>query len=314
MSNQVTLDIVLPALNEFENLKVVVAELFDEFRGGDHDQNAVALSSIIVVDDGSTDALQGWQPTNSAVSVIHLSRNFGKEAAMLAGLDFSTADYVMLMDADGQHRVSDARRLIDTAISEDVNQVVGIRDRSDDPLIRKVLSRLFFALSARLFGVKSTDGAGDFRVLSRKVVSTICQLREVDRYSKGIFEWVGFSSREIPIKTDDRLSGTSKFTFRRLFALAISGLFAFNDGLLRRLMWLGLISVMVSLGLLVPVLWNTVLGSSTPDGFLTLVGLQFLLAGTQVLLLSLVGEYVARTHRQGRGRPVYIIDEIVSAD
>jgi|GEM_PF-1598541 len=305
---QLSVEIVLPAYNEMGSLPSLINSIFEEFDGAIG--TPVDLTSIVIVNDGSDDGLRTYQPSDSRVKIVHLSRNFGKESAILAGLDNSSADYVIIMDADGQHRPCDALRLVTTAVQHSVEQVVGLRDRSIDPRMRVFLSRGYYWLAGKVLGVKVMDGAGDFRAMSRKVVDAVCLMRENDRFSKGLYEWVGFSALELEIRTAPRISGESKFSFRSLLRLASSSLFGFNDGLLRRLMWLGLLSVTISAGLLIPVFWSLISGAGAPDGFLTLAGLQFLLAGTQVLLLSLVGEYIARTHRQGRQRPVYLIDEV----
>lgn len=306
--DQVTVDLILPAYNEVESLPLLLERIAEVF---DPELNpSMRLAAVIIVDDGSTDGTRDLRPMDRRVEMVHLSRNFSKEAAILAGLDRSSADYAVVMDADGQHSPQDAAKLVRTAVQNGVEQVVGVRDRTLDPKFRAFASRLYYTIARRLLGVRLSDGSGDFRAISKKVVKAVCALRESDRFSKGIFEWVGFSSQQVTIQTAPRIGGKSKFTIRSLAALASSSLFAFNDGLLRRLMWLGLVSVAISTGLLVPVAWSILSGAEAPDGFLTLAGLQFLLAGTQVLLLSLVGEYISRTHRQGRHRPVYLIDEV----
>jgi polyisoprenyl-phosphate glycosyltransferase len=298
---------VLPAFNEAESLGRLIPALNDYLpRFSRHFE-------IIVVDDGSTDAtaavaldLGRMMP----VTLIRLSRNFGKEAAISAGLDHAEGDVVILMDSDGQHPLP----VLDTFFEhwrEGYEMVFGVReDRRDETALKRVLSQLFYKALSQSAHVPIHPDAGDFRLLDRKVVKALRQLPERSRMMKGLYAWVGFPSRAVPFRIAPRTSGRSSFGLRRLSSLATTGFTSFSDAPLR--VWMlvgGAVSILAMLygGLVVA---RTLLFGSDVPGWPTLVAGMAFLGGLQLFSIGVLGEYVARIFSEVKGRPLYLVAQV----
>ncbi len=297
---------VVPAYNEERNLLLLIPRLADRL------MSTGRSFEIIVVDDGSTDrtvdSVRGLQDSHP-VTLVRLSRNFGKENAITAGLARAHGEAVILMDADLQHPLDLLERYLELW-EEGFEMVYGVRhERADQGWLLRHLSRLFYRLLSAVASVPIPRGAGDFRLLDRKVVDALQNLPERGRFMKGLYSWVGFKSHAVPFEHDNRHAGVSTFNFRRLFRLAVTGITAFSDLPLR--IWTGvgaLISTVAIFYALFIVGRTFVFGVDLP-GWATLTVSILFLGGVQILSVGVLGEYVARIFEEVKGRPNYIVAE-----
>jgi len=297
------LSCVLPCLNEAENLAVLLPMLRERL------QALCTRWEILVVDDGSTDgtpALMERWATVPGVRYVQLSRNFGKEAALSAGLDAARGEAVVLMDADGQH----APDLIPEMIERwqaGADMVYAVRtDRMQEPRFKRLGARWFYrALGAGTVAVP--PDAGDFRLLDRRVVQAILAMPERTRFMKGLYAWVGFKSVAIAYTPGTRLHGRSRFGAWRLARLAASGLTAFTTWPLRLVSLLGCAFAVLALGYAAYVVVDYVMNGNRVSGWTTIVTALLFFAGVNLVSLGVVGEYVGRIFEEVKGRPLYIV-------
>jgi glycosyltransferase involved in cell wall biosynthesis len=295
---------VMPAFNEAENLPLVLADVT---------QQLAALTDrweLIVVDDGSLDAtpaaMRPWV-AKPGVRYVRLSRNFGKEAALTAGIDRAEGEVVLLMDADGQHPATLLPRMLDTWL-QGADMVCAARSsRADESWRKRVGTRLFYRLVNSNPSVQIPVNAGDFRLMDRRVVDALKSLPERNRFMKGLYAWVGFRTEIIDYLPSERLSGHSSFSMKGLTRLAFTGVTAFTNLPLR--LWSG-VGALVALGAITFGTWiiidHFVNGSDVPGWATLVVGLSFF-SGVQLLSIGILGEYVGRIFDEVKQRPVYII-------
>jgi polyisoprenyl-phosphate glycosyltransferase len=296
---------VLPAYNEALNLGQVVPDVL---------RAALALSpqvEIIVVDDGSRDdtalVMHGLCAAHPQVVYVQLSRNFGKEAALTAGLDAAHGDLVVLMDADGQHPTALLGDML-LKWQQGADVVYALRKtRRDQPFVYRKLADLFYTLINWHSPVRITPHAGDYRLLDRKVVDALKALPERNRFMKGLYAWVGFQSAAVDYEPLARTAGHSKFGVRGGMSLALTGMLAFSTAPLRLMTWLGLFLACTSLGYAV---WVVIeyfwLGMAVP-GFATIVVGMMFLSGVQLLGMGVLAEYVGRIYDEVKQRPAYLV-------
>lgn len=265
---------------------------------------------IIVVNDGSRDdtgRIVSELTASLPVRYIEFSRNFGKEAALQAGLDASTGDCVVLLDADFQHPLAVIPQMVERWRAG-VDMVYTLKaHRDDESRLRQLGSKLFYYLVSSRRGAAIPPDAGDFRLLDRRVVDALCALPERNRFMKGLYAWVGFRSEGIAITMLERPEGESKFNGLKLASLALTGVTAFS---VKPLRLVTLIGVVISTGSLLMAGWiifeKLFLGQVIP-GFTTLAAAVFLLSGVQLVSLGIVGEYVGRIFEEVKQRPKYLI-------
>lgn len=286
----------------------VLPTLYDEVMTAAH--RCATRVELIVVDDGSSDATlslaRGLADRDARVRVLTFSRNFGKEAAMLAGLRAARGDAVIVMDADLQHPPHLIEELV--AVHErGFDQVVARRDRRGDPKLRSATSRAYYRIINRLIDVRLEDGVGDFRLLSRRAVDALLQLGEVNRFSKGLFSWIGFPTAAVDYANVARGAGTSSWSFRTLFNYGLDGLISFNDKPLRISVWMGLSAVLCAF---LYVGWLAIrfvqYGVEAP-GYLTTIAVIVMLGGFQLIFLGILGEYIGRIYYESKKRPHFIV-------
>lgn len=306
------LSIVVPVHNEAENLPLLVARL-----------NAVldaAVSSweLVCVDDGSRDdtlaVLRRLCAEDARVSAISFSRNFGKEIAIAAGLDHAAGDAVVIMDADLQHPPETIPAFL-AKWREGFLNVYGQRtDRDGESRLKRNFARAFYKLFARFGETELPAGAGDFRLLDRKVVDALRALPERARFSKGLYAWVGFASAGVTFEVAERAHGQTKFRFGRLFSFAFDGLSSFSTVPLKIATWAGVAIALVStLTGLFFLLRTLVFGTDLP-GFPSLIVSIMFFSSIQLISLGLIGEYVGRIFAEVKRRPLYLIGERVGFD
>lgn len=268
---------------------------------------------LVYVNDGSKDRtlslMKDIAQKDEHVTYISFSRNFGREGAILAGLKYATGDAVMLMDGDLQHPPALIPEFL-KAYHEGYDVVSGRRNRDGESKRSTFFANLFYRFSTRLMDVKLTDGISEFKLFSRRVVDTILALPEYNRFSKGIFAWVGFREKVIPYENQVREAGESKFGFTRSLNYAFQGIISFNDKPLRVCVKFGLACVALSF---LYALWLVVSWFITPEkfvsGYLTTIFAVILFSGVQLISVGVLGEYIGKIYYEVKRRPHFIIEE-----
>ena len=268
---------------------------------------------IIFVDDGSSDKTLDVIKElgkNKEIKYLSFSRNFGKEAAMLAGLEASCGDYVTIMDSDLQDPPSLLPEMI-RLIEEEKYDIIGTRrvTRKGEPAIRSFFARLFYKLINKMSKVEMVDGARDFRLMTRQVVNSILKLKEYNRYSKGLFSFVGYKTKWLEYENIKRVAGETKWSFWKLFIYAIEGIVSFTTIPLTISVIIGLIFCLIAFIMIVVVIVKTLILGDPTSGWPSLVCIIFLVSGVQLLCIGVIGEYIAKMYLEVKNRPIYIIKE-----
>ncbi len=300
------ISVVLPAYNESEGLPDVLASIFSALAktGFAHE--------IVVVDDGSTDGTRDVMLSLCScwpnLHYIRLSRNFGKEAALSAGLKVAGGDAVILMDADGQHPPALISTFLDSW-REGYETVAGVQSARSETWLKRRLASMYYRLMEAGGSVVIPPDAGDFRLLDRKVVDAINALPERNRMMKGLYAWVGFRTALVTFKAANRVSGQTKFTWMKLFKLGFTGLTSFTVIPLRLVSFAGFVISCTALLYACYLLFeHYVLGDHLPGWATLSVGMMFL-SGVQLLALGAIAEYLGRTFEEAKQRPIFIIAE-----
>lgn len=267
---------------------------------------------VCYVDDGSRDStrtrLRAFAAADPRVRYTSFSRNFGKEAAMLAGLRMAHGDAVALMDADLQHPPGLLHRMLELR-THGYDQVVARRDRSGEGVLRRTLSAAYYRAVGRCMDVDVVDGEGDFRLLSRRAVDAVLALPEANRFSKGIFSWIGFDTTSFTYHNVGRVAGRSKWGGRRLLNYGIDGLISFNSRPLRLVIYAGIALACTAFAYAVWIAADVVLHGVDVPGFATLLIAIVALGGLQLATLGVIGEYVGRIYGETKRRPLYVVRE-----
>lgn len=309
----ITLSVVSPCFNEAANVPILLAEITATLT------NADISHEIVLINDGSTDntreVFEAQARNYSAFVGLNLTRNFGKEAAMFAGLQHSQGDYVVIMDSDLQHPAYMLPKLLERALKGDVDQVIARRNRKGDAKIRTFLSRTYYRRVNALMDVKLEDGVGDFRLLSRRAVNAILSLPEKNRFSKGIFSWIGFRSDFLDYENEQRRDNSkSSWSTKSLFNYALDGIVSFNFRPLRLVIYIGLLAFVVALiYLLVLLVFWSIHGVYVP-GYLTTIATIVGLSGAQLISIGVLGEYVGRIYLEVKNRPIYLLEEKITGE
>lgn len=303
------LSIVIPCYNEEETIrpfleatKIVEQEMAQDL-----------VFDYIFVNDGSKDnTLEVLRQVSDEFSNVHylsFSRNFGKEAALLAGLENAQGDFVTVMDADLQdppEMLVEMYNLIQNGYD-----VVGTRrvDRTGEPIVRSFFANMFYKIINAVSDTEMVDGARDFRLMTRQVIDSILELNEVNRFSKGIFSWVGFNVTYLPYENRERVAGETSWNFWSLLRYSIEGFINFSDAPLNFSIWSGLISFCLSvLGILFVIIRKLTIGGSV-TGWASLVSIILFIGGIQLLSLGIIGKYLSKIFLETKKRPIYIIKE-----
>jgi len=268
----------------------------------------------IFVDDGSSDKtldiLRSLCETDRKVKFISFSRNFGKEAAMYAGLEKCSGEYVTFMDADLQDPPMMLRQMYDAIMNEGYDQVGTRRiSREGEPRIRSFFARMFYKIINKISKVEMVDGARDYRLITRKVVEAVLSMKEYNRYSKGMFGFVGFNTKWLEYKNVKRAAGETKWSFGKLFLYAIEGIVAFSTVPLIVSSILGLLFFLITFVLIVVIIIKTLLVGDPTSGWPSLVCIIFFVSGIQLFSLGVIGQYLAKTYSEIKKRPIYIVKQ-----
>ena len=305
------LSLVVPCYNEAENVAPFLSAVMAAFDGCGYDYE------LIFVDDGSADATlhnlkKLYARKACPVKVISFSRNFGKEAAIYAGMQHARGDYISLIDADLQQRpeiVRDMVEILDTKPEYDV--VAAYQDRRGEGKVLSFFKKCFYAVINRLSKVRLQPDASDFRTFRRSVRDSILSLTEYHRFSKGIFAWVGYDTCFIPYTACPRANGTTKWNFRKLFGYAVEGIVGFSTAPLRFATFCGSVSGVAAVIYLIMVVLEKLTKGIDVPGYATIIVLILFFSSIQLFSIGIIGEYVGRNFEQGKHRPIYIAKEIL---
>ena len=306
MDSQSLLTIVVAVYNEQDALPLLHARLRKTLDGLD------LATRVLFVDDGSRD--RSWEVMRQIarddprVALLRLSRNFGKEAALTAGLDRVTKGAALVLDGDGQ----DPPELIPDFVArwrEGCDDVFGTRlERDGEGWLKRASAHAFYRVIGRLSKVPIPRDTGDFRLLSRRALDALAQLRERGRFMKGLFAWVGYRQASVPYRREPRLAGRSKFGFWKLWNFALDGITSFSTAPLRVATYLGLLTALVAFGFGVWTILKTLLWGEAVRGYPTLMAVILFLGGVQLIALGVIGEYLGRLYQEAKQRPLYLLD------
>lgn len=301
-----TLSIVVPCFNEEQCIDAFMAALANV--------ELPMRKEVVFVDDGSTDGtadkIKAHAQSNSEVRFVRFSRNFGKEAALLAGLRKSSGDYVVTMDVDLQDPPSLLPEMLDAVTSQGFDCAATRRaDRNGEPPIRSFFARMFYRLMSRYSDIALVDGARDYRLMKRNVVDAILSMPEVNRFTKGIYQWVGFTTKWIAFQNVERKAGTTKWSFWKLFSYAVDGVLAFSTAPLQIASVIGCIGCLFSLAALLFVIVRRLVCGDPAAGWASLVCIMVFFFSVLLMFMGIFGMYLAKTYREAKRRPLYLVKE-----
>ena len=304
------ISIIVPCYNEEKALPLFYEEL---------EKNIKTFSDnldfeILFVNDGSKDntlnIIKELAEKDNRIKYVSFSRNFGKESAIFAGLENSSGDYVTLMDADLQDPPSLLLQMYKLVTEEDYD-AVGTRrvTRKGEPIIRSFFARIFYKLINHLTNFEMVDGARDYVFMKRIVADAIISLKEYNRYSKGLFSFVGFKVKWIEYKNIKRVAGETKWSFWKLTKYALEGITAFSTTPLLLSSIIGLIFCLVSFLLIIAIIIKTLIFGDPTSGWPSLVCIVFMVSGIQLFSLGIIGQYLSKTYLEVKNRPIYIVKD-----
>lgn len=303
------ISIVVPCYNEEESLPLFYKEAQKQF------ENMKDVEfEFVFVDDGSKDKtldkLRELSQIDSRVKYISFSRNFGKEAAMYAGLKNSTGDFVAIMDADLQAPPSLLKEMYGYLINEDYDSVATRRKtRKGEPVLRSFFAKLFYMVINKMSDADIVDGARDYRLMNRKMVNAILSMSEYNRFSKGIFGWVGFKTKWIAYDNVERVAGKTKWNFWKLFKYSLEGITAFSTAPLVLAAIIGIFFCFISFIMILVIIIKTVIFGDATSGWPSMVCIMFMIGGVQLFCTGIIGQYLSKTYLETKNRPIYIVAE-----
>ena len=301
--------IVVPCYNESLSLPIfyqALCEVINKLKDADYE--------IILINDGSTDSTLSIQKElaqkDQRVKYLSFSRNFGKESAIFAGLEYASGDYVIIMDADMQDPPSMIPQMIEEISQEGYDCIATRRtNRKGEPPVRSFFAHLFYKIINKIPRTNIVDGARDFRLMNRKMVNAILKMGEYNRFSKGIFGWVGFQTKWLEYENISRVAGETKWSFWKLLLYSFEGIIAFSTAPLALASIFGILLFLIAMIMVLVIVIKTVIWGDPVAGFPTLACLILLIGGIQLFCMGILGEYLAKTYLETKKRPIYIIKE-----
>ena len=301
------ISIIVPCYNEQESVPLFYKETKKVLDKLEEDYE------LIFVDDGSKDntldEIEKLSKKDRKVLYISFSRNFGKESAMYAGLRNCKGDYVAIMDADLQDPPSLLPEMLEKITRESYDCVATRREnREGEPIIRSWFAKKFYKIINKISDADIVDGARDYRLMTKQMVDTIVSMKEYNRFSKGIFGWVGFKTCWISYKNIERVAGKTKWNFLGLFKYAISGIVNFSNTPLDIASWFGILMTFISFIMLVFVIIRKLIFGDPVAGWASTICVIVFIGGVQLFCLGIIGQYIGKTYMETKNRPLYIID------
>jgi glycosyltransferase involved in cell wall biosynthesis len=304
------LSVVVPCYNEEQT----VADFYEEFiKNEDFFKGRDMDFEIIYINDGSKDntvaEIKKLHERDARVHLVSFSRNFGKEAGLLAGLEHAKGDYVVAMDVDLQDPPSLLPEMF-SYLDEGYDSVATRRvTRKGEPPIRSFFARCFYALMQKISKTEIVDGARDYRLMTRQMVDAILSMPERNRFTKGIYGWVGFNTRWVEYENVERVKGETKWSFWKLLLYSIEGIMAFSTVPLSIAAFIGIIFCVIAFCALFFIIIRTLIWGDPVGGWPSLVCIITLIAGVQLFCIGIIGQYLAKTYMEVKNRPVYIVKE-----
>lgn len=304
------ISIIIPCYNEEEAIPIYYKEMFKIIK-----RMKQVDFELLFINDGSSDKsleeMRKLSNLHKEVKYISFSRNFGKEAAMMAGLDYASGDYVAIMDVDLQDPPEKLEEMYKIIKNNSDIDCVGLKTNSHDDygFIRKFFTNCFYKIIGKMSKTEMVPGARDFRLMTRQMVDAIISLREYNRYSKGLFSFVGFNTEWLTYKIPERKAGKTTWNFFKLCAYAFDGILAFTTTPLTIAAFIGVIFCLVSLIAIIVIIIKTLLFGDPVDGWPSLVCIMFFLSGIQLFCTGIIGAYLSKTYTEVKKRPIYIVKE-----
>jgi len=302
---------IVPCYNEEEN----IADIYDEIlKQEDYFKSKDIELEFVFIDDGSKDRtveeVKKLIETDSRVHLVSFSRNFGKEAGIFAGLENAKGDYVAIMDADLQDPPSLLPQMFEAVFEEGYDSAATRRvNRKGEPPIRSWFARRFYSIMRKISDTELMDGARDYRLMSRKMVDAILSMKEYNRFSKGIFGWVGFKTKWIEFENVERRKGETKWNFWSLFKYSLEGIMAFSNAPLALASYLGLFFTFIAFVAIVFIIIRTLAFGDPTNGWPSMVCIMVFIAGIQLFCMGVVGQYLSKVYLEVKNRPIYIVKE-----
>lgn len=301
--------VIVPCFNEQEAIPIYYKEMCKIML-----QMQDVDMELLFVDDGSTDRTLSVMKTlhtlDERCQYLSFSRNFGKEAAIYAGLKNATGDYVAIMDVDLQDPPKLLPQMYQILEEEEYDNVATKRStRTGEPRIRSFLSEAFYKCINRISKTEIVNGARDYRLMKRKMVDAVLEMSEYNRFSKGIFEWVGFRTKWLEFENVERSAGETKWSLRKLFKYSLEGIMGFSVAPLSLASVIGLLFCVFSFLMILVIVVRTVVWGDPVNGWPSLVCIIFMVGGVQLLCTGIVGQYLAKTYLETKHRPIYILKD-----
>ena len=307
---EIKLSIVVPCYNE----EAVLHDFYREITKVLTEDMKQVKYEIIFVDDGSKDTtveiIEDLSNRDGHVQYVSFSRNFGKESAMYAGLMYADGDYTVIKDADLQHPPKYIPEMYQIIQSGNYDMVATRRkSRGNESKFASFCSETFYKVMNKISGINMGDNAMDYRMLNKKAKQSIVNLKEYNRFSKGIFEWIGFRTYWMEIEINDRVAGTSKWSFRKLLAYAIEGCVAYSTLPLHLSSLLGILFCLIAFIMIVIMVIQAVAFGNTGSGYATIICLILLMGGIQLFCIGILGQYLAKDYLENKKRPIYLVQK-----
>ena len=308
------ISMIVPCFNEEGNVKLFYDEVKKTYKGSKKYE-----IELIFIDDGSKDNTLKELKTLSKnkdfiVRVISFSRNFGKESVIYAGLERATGDYTVIIDADMQQPPSYTLPMAEILDEGDYDCVCYYQDQRIESAFMTFVKGAFYRTMNKMADLHMQEGASDFRMFKSNVKEAIISLKESARFTKGIFSYVGFKTKYLPYKPEERASGESKWSPKKLLRYGINGIISFSTAPLKIATWIGLIMSFVSFFYLIIVFIQKIFFGVSIPGYPTIVGLTLLIGGIELLCLGIIGEYISKMYMEIKNRPLYIVKEEINND
>ena len=302
------ISVIIPCYNEEEAIPLFYEAFLKETAG------MPVEFEFMFVNDGSRDgtlaAFKKLHEKDERVHYLSFSRNFGKESAMFAGMEAVTGDYVAIMDVDLQDPPALLKDMLKGIEEEGYDCVASRRvTRKGEPPIRSFFARMFYRLINKISKTEIVDGARDFRLMTRQMVESILELREVSRFSKGLFGWVGYNTKWLEYENVERVAGETKWSFWKLFLYSIDGIIAFSTAPLALASVLGVAFCFIAFVMLLFFFFKTLLIGDPVAGFPATICIILLLGGIQLFCIGILGQYLSKTYLESKHRPIYIVKE-----
>ena len=305
------LSVIVPCYNEEET----VADFYDEFIKNKtfFDEHELDYE-LIYIDDGSKDRtveeIKKVHEKDSKVHMVSFSRNFGKEAAMYAGFEHAKGDYVVTMDVDLQDPPALLPEMFKAIWEEEYDSVATRRfNRKGEPPVRSFFARMFYRMINKMSKTEIVDGARDYRLMTRQVVDAILSMKEYNRFTKGIYGWVGFKTKWLAFENVERQKGTTKWSFWKLLLYALEGIVAFSTTPLAIASVFGLLFCFVAFIMIIIIIIKTLILGDPTSGWPSMVCIFLMVSGVQLFCMGIIGQYLAKAYLEGKERPIYISKE-----